>query len=190
MANTHSRLIAGASIDGVDLWSLDRHEDARGSFMEVFQASWDSAITPVQWSVVASEPRVLRGVHLHWRHDEYISVVKGRACVGLRDMRPESPTFGTWSLYDLSEHEPAALTFPCGLLHGWYFYEPTLHLQAVSESYIDYHPDDNLGVRWDDPDLEIPWPDDDPIISGRAEGFGTLQDILDTLSRPHEQLER
>ncbi|NNF03149.1 MAG: dTDP-4-dehydrorhamnose 3,5-epimerase family protein, partial [Rhodothermales bacterium] len=163
-----SRLAHGGLIQGVDLWPLTRHEDDRGSFMEVFQEHWGSAIKPVQWSAVGSEPRVFRGMHLHWRHDEYIMVVSGHASVGLRDARPESPTFGVWSLYELYGEQPAALTFPQGIIHGWYTHEPTLHLQAVSEAYVDYHPEDNIGVRFDDPDLGIPWSDPDPILSERA----------------------
>lgn len=180
-ASRSSRLSRGGLIDGVDLWKLERHEDERGSFLEVFQDHWGSAIKPVQWSAVTSEPRVFRGMHLHWRHDEYIMVVSGHASVGLRDARPESTTFGVWSLYELFGEQPAALTFPQGIIHGWYTHEPTLHLQAVSEAYVDYHPEDNIGVRFDDPDLEIPWSDPDPIISERAEAFGTLEDALRTV---------
>jgi dTDP-4-dehydrorhamnose 3,5-epimerase len=107
--------------------------------------------------------------------------VSGHASVGLRDARPDSPTFGVWSLFELRGSSPAALTFPQGILHGWYFHEPTFHLQAVSEAYVDYHPDDNIGVRWDDPDLEIPWPDRDPVVSERAAGFGTLHEAIRTI---------
>lgn len=180
-ASRHSRLAHGGLIQGVDLWKLKRHSDERGSFMEVFQNHWGSAIDPVQWSAVTSEARVFRGMHLHWRHDEYIMVVSGHASVGLRDARPESPTFGVSSMYELFGEEPAALTFPQGIIHGWYFHEPTLHLQAVSEAYVDYHPEDNIGIRFDDPDLEIPWTDPDPVISDRACDFGTLKEALKTV---------
>jgi len=135
----------------------------------------------VQWSVVSSAARVLRGVYLHQRHDEYLCVVQGHASVGLRDLRPGSPTVGTWSFIELYGQDLMALCFPRGIAHGWYFHEASMHLQAVSESYDDYHADDNLGCHWADPELEIPWPDRSPILSARSESLGTLRELLSAL---------
>jgi dTDP-4-dehydrorhamnose 3,5-epimerase len=177
-----SRLVAGTTIDGVALRRLNMHPDHRGCFTEVFQQSWDTCITPVQWSVVQSHARVFRGVHLHRRHDEYFSVLQGRATVGLRDIRPWSPTRDCWVMYELSGADLACVTFPVGVLHGWCFHEDTLHLQAVSEAYVDYGKDDNWGCVWSDPALEIPWPIiGEPIVTQRASDFPTLGALLDAL---------
>jgi dTDP-4-dehydrorhamnose 3,5-epimerase len=177
-----SRLVAGSTIDGVALRRLTMHHDHRGCFTEVFQRSWGTCITPVQWSVVQSRARVFRGVHLHRRHDEYFSVLQGRATVGLRDIRPWSPTRDRWVMYELSGADLACVTFPLGVLHGWYFHEDTLHLQAVSEAYIDYGKDDNWGCVWSDPALEIPWPiTEEPIVTPRAGDFPSLRTLLDAL---------
>lgn len=177
-----SRLVAGSAIDGVEFRPLTMHADHRGRFTEVFQQSWGTCITPVQWSVVQSEARVFRGVHLHRRHDEYFSVLRGRATVGLRDIRPWSATRGRWAMYECSGDDLACLTFPLGILHGWYFHEASLHLQAVSEAYVDYGTDDNWGCVWSDPALEIPWPiSSEPIVTRRAGDFPTLQALLDAL---------
>lgn len=177
-----SRLVAGTAIDGVELRRLTTHCDHRGGFTEVFQQSWHTCISPVQWSVVRSHARVFRGVHLHRRHDEYFAVLQGRATVGLRDIRPWSPTRDAWAMYELVGADLACVTFPLGVLHGWYFHEDTLHLQAVSEAYADYGEDDNWGCVWSDPALEIPWPiADDPIVTRRAGDFPTLGALLDAL---------
>jgi dTDP-4-dehydrorhamnose 3,5-epimerase len=177
-----SRLMAGHAIDGVDLRVLDTRRDHRGSFTEVFQEHWNTCITPVQWSVVHSQPRVFRGVHLHRRHDEYFGVILGRAFVGLRDVRPWSATRGAWALYELVGDDPACLTFPLGLLHGWYFSEETIHLQAVSEAYRDYADDDNWGCVWSDPALEIPWPfAGEPVVTTRVRDFPTMAALLEAL---------
>ena len=177
-----SRLVAGHPIDGVEFRPLDMRPDHRGSFTEVFQQHWGTCITPVQWSVVHSHTRVFRGVHLHRRHDEYFAVLQGRATVGLRDLRPWSPTRGAWAMYELSGIELACVTFPLGILHGWYFHEESIHLQAVSEAYIDYGKDDNWGCVWSDPALEIPWPfTDEPVITARAGDFPTLKALVAAL---------
>ena len=174
-----SRLLAGHGIDGVELRLLDMRRDHRGSFTEAFQSDWQTGIVPVQWSIVHSRASVFRGMHVHRRHDEYFAVVQGRAAVGLRDMRPWSPTRNAWALYELSDREIACLIFPPGLLHGWYFHEDSIHLQAVSEPFAQYAGDDNWGCRWSDPALEIPWPfTAEPILTERARTFPSLGELI------------
>lgn len=172
-----SKLIAGSPISGVDFVKVDEKCDARGSFSEVFQNHWNTCLTPVQWSAVKSKSKVFRGMHLHKRHDEYFSLLSGHCLVGLKDIRPGSITEGVVSLYELHAEDMAAIVFPKGLLHGWYFYKDSIHIQAVSEAYVDYGMDDNWGCRWDAPDLEIPWPMNDVILSDRASGFPTEAEL-------------
>jgi dTDP-4-dehydrorhamnose 3,5-epimerase len=174
-------LVSGSPIEGVVVRPLSRHRDDRGSFMEVFQQYWDGPIDPVQWSAVESEANVIRGPHVHLNHDEYFSTLVGRALVGLRDIRPCSPTRNKSCLIEVSAEAPVAVLFPKGLLHGWYFPERSIHIQAVSEAYRDYHSYDNLGCRWDDPDLAIPWPCTEPILSERASQFMSLTELLTAL---------
>lgn len=145
--------------------------------MEIFQTYWDGPIDPVQWSLVESSPGVLRGPHLHLNHDEYIMAFRGEVYVGLRDLRPGSPTRNCSCMLRLSGDAPVAVLFPRGLLHGWCFTQPTLHAQAVSESYRDYHAHDNFGCIWSDPALDLPWPISDPIVAERAQGFPTLAEL-------------
>lgn len=172
-----SGLAAGLPLAGVELRPLHCHRDARGSFTEYFVQSWGTGIAPVQWSVVQSQANVLRGLHYHRRHDEYFALISGRACVGLRDVREDSSTRDGWSLYELTASAPCCLIFPPGLLHGWYFHEDSVHLQAVSESHDDYGHDDNLGCHWSDPALEIPWPCTSPLLADRAARFPGLREL-------------
>jgi dTDP-4-dehydrorhamnose 3,5-epimerase len=176
-----SRFMAGGVIADVALQRLKMNVDLRGCFTEVFQEAWNTCIKPVQWSVVHSHSGVFRGMHLHRRHDEYISVLAGRVSVGLRDLRPWSRTRDMWALYDIRGDDLACLTFPAGVLHGWYAQQPTMHLQAVSESYRDYGTTDNWGCHWSDPALEIPWPFTDPIVSVRASDFSTVRELTGAL---------
>lgn len=170
----HSRLINGGEISQVALTKLERHVDHRGSFTETFREAWGTVIQPVQWSFVESESNVLRGMHIHLRHDEYFCLVKGHCLLALKDIRPGSTTEGVFSMYELFGEDLAALTFPRGVIHGWYFSEPSMHIQAVSESYSDYGKDDNWGVSWKAADLEIPWPDIAPVLSERARNFPSV----------------
>ncbi|MBY5952696.1 dTDP-4-dehydrorhamnose 3,5-epimerase family protein [Algoriphagus marincola] len=176
-----SRLIAGQEIEGVVLKTLKENIDYRGSFTEVFNHRWNLDLNAVQWSYVKSESNVFRGLHFHKRHDEYFCIVSGHCELGLKDMRPDSPTYLNWQLYELFGDDLAALVFPRGLLHGWYFFTPSVHLQSVSESYVDYGKDDNWGVYWNDKDLGIPWSFTDPIISTRASDFPDLLSFINAI---------
>jgi dTDP-4-dehydrorhamnose 3,5-epimerase len=177
-----SPLIAGRMIDGVELRELASHKDGRGDFSEFFSTGWDGAVSPAQWSVVTSVPGVLRGMHLHRRHDEGFLLLRGRAHVGLRDIRPGSPTEGVSSLFEFSADPLVYLTFPRGIVHGWTFPAPSIHLQSVSETYGAYGGDDNLGCHWSDPALDIPWPKRPTVVAPRAKAFGSLGELIaDTL---------
>lgn len=169
-----SSLSKGSPIDGVELRHLKVNADNRGTFTEVFVKSWQSPIDLAQFSVVASEAGVMRGCHFHRNHDEYFCLLKGSASVGLRDERTGSPTYGRWSLYSLYEYDLAALMFPAGLVHGWYFHQDSLHLQGVSEAYESYSDYDNYRVHWLDPELEIPWPTKDATLSELARSAPSL----------------
>ena len=176
-----SSLIAGKQIQGARLKFLDEHKDYRGSFIEIFEQKEDIGVKPTQWSLVKSEANVFRGMHLHKRHDEYFCITQGACLVGLKDIRPESPTYFQSSLYQLSGNDLASLVFPKGVLHGWYFFEPSIHIQAVSESYRDYGHDDNWGCYWGDPELDIPWNFENPVISERSKNFPNLKNLITSL---------
>lgn len=171
------RMIAGAK-----LRHLAVHSDARGSFTEFFSRTWSDGESPAQWSVVASTGGVLRGMHLHRRHNEGFLLLKGHASVGLRDVRPGSPTEGVSALFEFTGDNPVYLTFPRGVVHGWLFHQPSVHVQSVSETFAEYGGDDNLGCHWSDPALTIPWPFKPTVLAPRAAAFGTLAELMrDTL---------
>ncbi|HEY7562799.1 MAG TPA: dTDP-4-dehydrorhamnose 3,5-epimerase family protein [Gaiellaceae bacterium] len=157
---------------------LRPHADERGSFTELYRAEWPTGIAPIQWNAVQSNADVLRGVHVHVRHDDYLTVPFGRAIVGLRDLRRGSETEGVSAVVELGSNQPAAMVIPHGVAHGFYFPEPTLHVYAVSEYW---NPADELGCRWDDPDLEIPWPTETPRVSERDAAAPPLQGLMKQL---------
>ncbi|HSM01053.1 MAG TPA: dTDP-4-dehydrorhamnose 3,5-epimerase family protein [Acidimicrobiia bacterium] len=164
---------------GVDLRQLVMHPDQRGVFTEVFRREWGVGLDPVQWNVVRSEPGVLRGVHVHLRHADYLLVVEGLATIGLRDLRQGSPTQGRALTLDLDGKTMVALTIPVGVAHGFLFHSPSIHVYAVSH-YWD--PDDEFGCHWGDPELEIDWPFTPSIVSARDAAAGSLSDLLARLA--------
>lgn len=160
------------------LTPLEPHSDDRGTFTELFRAEWETGVEPIQWNAVHSEANVLRGVHVHPRHDDYLTLVRGRTTIGLRDLRADSPSAGATACVELSAEHPAAISIPHGVAHGFYFHEPSTHIYAVSH-YWDLA--DELGCRWDDPALEIPWPQASAHISPRDEALPRLEVMLGEL---------
>jgi dTDP-4-dehydrorhamnose 3,5-epimerase len=163
---------------GILLVPLDPHVDDRGCFTELYRAEWPTTVAPIQWNAVRSEAGVARGVHVHIRHADYLTVPMGLAEVGLRDLRRGSPTEGMTALVQLGGDDAGALVIPPGVAHGFYFPEPSLHVYAVTEYW---NPTDELGCRWDDPDLEIPWSVDSARISDRDAQAPSFQALMTEL---------
>lgn len=168
--------------EGVGVLELRDHADDRGVFTELFRSSWGLGVDPVQWNVVRSEANVLRGVHVHPVHDDLLTVATGRAVIGLRDLRTDSPTLGAAALVELNETDPGLIRIPHGVAHGFLFLERSLHVYAVSHAW---HPDDERLCRWDDPALGIDWPVEHPCLSerdGAAAGLAEMVEAVPWLS--------
>jgi dTDP-4-dehydrorhamnose 3,5-epimerase len=160
---------------GSQLRRLTMHGDERGVLTEMFRETWDVGISPKQWNMVRTAAGVLRGVHVHPRHVDYLLVLDGRATIGLRDLREGSPTAGLATTVEMRGDELSALTIPTGVAHGFYFHEPSIFVYAVSE-YWD--PADELGCHWADPALEISWPVKTALVSERDEAAPPLSEIV------------
>jgi len=174
LTETHQLGGSVALPHGVTLRALSTHRDRRGSLTELFRAEWEMGAPPAQWNYVESEARVLRGVHAHFRHSDYLFLLRGRSTIGLHDLREGSPTEGLSALVELRGEELSALYIPPGVAHGFYMHEPSIHVYAVSE-YWD--PADELGCHWADPGLGLRWPDESPLISERDAGLSTLDEL-------------
>jgi dTDP-4-dehydrorhamnose 3,5-epimerase len=157
--------------DGVLCRELKTHVDYRGELTELFRAEWQNGPAPVQWNFVRSQENVLRGVHVHPRHDDYLIVLENRMVLGLKDLRTDSPTHGRVSIIELDGERLSAIHIPHGVAHGFYVPSGALHVYAVS-SYWD--PSDELRCRWDDPELGMTWPTDSPVLSEADTTAGTL----------------
>lgn len=162
-------------IDGVVLSELTSHTDDRGQLTEVFRQSWLPDTRFIQWNLVHSKGNTLRGVHLHVRHSDYLTVVAGRMIIGLKDMRRGSSSFGCERRVELDADTPRTLFIPVGVAHGFWFPEPASFLYAVSDYF---HQDDELAVRWDDPALGMFDHSLDPLLSERDRVAGSYAALL------------
>lgn len=161
--------------DGVTFTTLAMHADERGVFTEIHRDSWSERPQAVQWNVVNSRKNVLRGVHFHRRHHDYIVVIRGLATFCLWDLRQGSPTHGLVARLELSGKQLRGLYLPPGVAHGFFFHTAATHVYSVTEYW---NTEDELGFRFDDPDAGMPWPNPQPRLSARDTNLPPLRSVI------------
>jgi dTDP-4-dehydrorhamnose 3,5-epimerase len=139
--------------------------DDRGYFSEIFRMDNFIEHAPkvefVQdnqsFSALAG---TIRGIHFQSRpaaQGKLVRCVAGRLLDVAVDLRADSPTFGRWISVILSAEELNQLWLPVGFGHGFCTLEPNT---IISYRVTDYYsPQHDLGVRWDDPEIAVQWPD-------------------------------
>lgn len=174
-----TQVIEVDKIRGVYLVSPQSFRDDRGVFAETYRRSWfPQGREMVQGSRSDKTPGSLVGLHYHMHQADYWYVVSGRAQVVLADLRVGSPTeLGIFSI-ELGSENPQGLFIPPGVAHGFACLEQMV-LTYLVDGY--YNPNDELGVRYDDPDLRIEWLLATPVISARDEKNPLLADLDDYL---------
>jgi len=160
--------------EGVALKALTPHRDSRGTLVEIYRDMWDLGCRPVQVNAVTSGANVLRGVHVHVAHTDHLVVVAGKMILGLHDMRDKSPTAGMSCLVELDAANPRAAMIPVGVAHGFYFPEPSLTVYGVSQYWNE---DDEFGCRWECPELKLPFPATNPLLSDRDAAAGDYAEL-------------
>lgn len=156
--------------------------DERGFFMETYRrddyAWYGIPRDLVQDNLSYSCRGVLRGLHLQWPYPQgkLVQVFSGEVFDVAVDVRRGSPTFGRWVGVRLSGKNKRQLWVPTGFAHGFYVTGPdALFAYKYSEFY---HPETELSVRWDDPDIGIEWPlVGRPDLSPRDLEAGLLRDV-------------
>jgi len=173
------------AIEGVLLLQPRVFGDARGFFFESFnQKAFDAAIGGhvdfVQDNHSRSARGVLRGLHFQMgakAQGKLVRVTAGAVFDVAVDIRRDSPTFGRWVGAELSGDNHRQLWIPPGLAHGFLVLSETADFLYKTTEY--YSPADEGAVRWDDPDLDIAWPDlgSPPALSAKDAAAGRLRDL-------------
>ena len=144
--------------------------DDRGFFLEIFQAERYSHLADIKLPFVQdnhsrSTRGVLRGLHFQRTKPQgkLVRVVRGEVYDVALDIRQGSPTFGQWEAIILSEENKTQFWVPPGFAHGFVVLSDTADFEYKCTDYYD--PSDEASILWNDPDLDIPWPIDNPILS-------------------------
>ncbi len=160
---------------GVTLTDLTMNQDERGTFTEIYRDEWKRDFNVLQWNHVNSNAGVLRGVHVHKKHYDLLTVIRGSGLFGLHDLRENSSSKGLSVFVELSEKKLAVLCIPPGVAHGFYFNEQATHIYGVSE-YWDK--EDELGCHFLSKELNLAWPNPKPFISKRDEELTSYAELI------------
>lgn len=173
--------VTRAPIEGLYIIEPTVHGDSRGYFMETYslrdmqEAGLD--MTFVQDNQSMSRKGVLRGLHFQKEYPQgkLVRVISGRVFDVAVDMRAGSATYGKWFGVELSEENKKQFYVSPGFAHGFLVLSDTAEFCYKVTDF--YHPGDEGGIAWNDPEIGVEWPEVVGTYRGTASAEGyTLSD--------------
>lgn len=155
-------------IESVCIIETKRHGDSRGYFMETYQEQVfrDAGLgySFVQDNQSCSQRGVLRGLHFQktFPQAKLVRVLNGEVFDVAVDLRDGSASYGKWVGVLLSSSNGKQLLIPRGFAHGFVVVSDYAEFAYKCDEF--YHPEDEGGISWNDPDIAIQWPDVGEII--------------------------
>lgn len=151
------------------------HSDDRGYFMEAYnendmkEAGID--VRFVQDNQSMSKKGVLRGVHSQkdFPQGKLVRVISGVVFDVALDLRRSSPTYGEWYGMELSSDNKMQLYLPPGVAHGFLVLSDESEFLFKTTDF--FHPGDEVGILWNDPEIGIQWPCIDRIVMSEKDKF-------------------
>lgn len=163
--------VVDTGLDGVKIVKPRVFGDERGFFMETFNAR-DAAtaglpVSYVQDNHSQSSRGVLRGLHFQYPQwqGKLIRAVRGSIFDVAVDIRRSSETYGKWFGAVLSEENKTQMYVPEGFAHGFAVLSDTA--DVIYKCTTLYEPSQDRCLLWNDPDIGIDWPVEEPLISDK-----------------------
>ena len=175
--------VTESGIKGVFIIEPDVYEDDRGFFMETFHNERYRKLLGinldfVQDNISRSSKNVLRGMHFqkNYPQGKIVSASRGEILDVVVDLRKGSPTYGTWESFRLSEKNKLQVWIPPGFAHGFLVMSDSADFEYKCTGN-NYHPEDELCLMWNDPEVAIDWTINDPILSEKDKKGLSLKDL-------------
>lgn len=169
-------------LPGVRIIEPKTYSDARGFFVETFQAERYRTEAGIDLAFVQdnhsrSTRGVLRGLHAQKIRPQgkLVRVARGEAFDVAVDINPISSTFGQWVGVNLSDVNQRQLWIPPGYAHGFVVLSELVDFEYKCTDY--YHPGGEIGLIWNDSEVGIEWPTMNPILSEKDKKLPTLAQI-------------
>ena len=174
--------IIKTDIDGILIFQPHVFEDERGYFFESFRKEkfqqFGLDVDFVQDNESKSQKGVLRGLHFQnppYEQGKLIRVVTGAVLDVAVDIRKDSETYGKWISQELSAANKTMIWIPPGFAHGFLTLLGNTIFQYKCTGY--YNKESEGGISWNDPDLNIKWNIEDPIVSSKDQSATRFKDF-------------
>ena len=169
-----------SGIEGLCLITPAVHGDSRGYFMETYnqndmhEVGFDYNF--VQHNQSMSTKGVLRGLHFQkqFPQTKLVRVIKGEVFDVVVDLRSGSDTYGKWHGEILTEENKHQFLIPKGFAHGFLVLSDMAEFCYLCDDF--YHPNDEGGLAWNDPEIGIVWPRLEGVYQGNAGAAGYTVD--------------
>jgi dTDP-4-dehydrorhamnose 3,5-epimerase len=179
--------VVPTELDGVVVVEPDVFRDHRGFFLEIWnhEKYRELGILPafVQFNHSLSRKGTVRGLHAQLTHPQakLVRVLSGSIYDVAVDIRSGSPLFGKWVARELSAENCRQMFIPAGFAHGFAVTSGEAQVEYACSDY--YHPEGEIAISCMDPDLGIPWPVEEPILSPRDQAAPRLAELASRLGR-------
>jgi len=173
-----------------DAWIIipDRYEDNRGWFSESYGENKIESFLEIcnkfnftqDYQSMSIYPKTIRGLHYQeapFERTKLVQCVNGAIFDVIVDIRQESKTFLQWESFILSEENGYQLLVPTGFAHGFFTLKAYTKVFYKMDSL--YSTDHYRGISWNDPILNINWPDkENVIISDKDSKLPTIKELF------------
>ncbi|HET7052925.1 MAG TPA: dTDP-4-dehydrorhamnose 3,5-epimerase [Solirubrobacterales bacterium] len=172
-------------LDGVVLLEPEVHGDARGFMVETYRRdSWAEhgvEVEFVQHNHSRSSRGTLRGIHFQTEPGQakLVRCSRGKIFDVAVDLRTGSATYGQWEGHELDDEAHRQLFIPAGFGHGFAVLSDVADVAYLLSS--PYDPATEAGIAWDDPDVGVEWPVEDPLLSERDKSAPSLFEVAESL---------
>ena len=164
-------ILKTTKFDDVYIFVPEVYKDTRGYFYESYNARFlkdkiNSETCFVQDNHSMSSKNVLRGLHYQrppYEQAKLIRVITGKIYDVIVDIRKDSPDFGKWQGFTLSSDNNYQLWIPRGFAHGFLSLEENTQVIYKTDNF--YNKEASISIMYNDIDLQIEWPVDDPVLS-------------------------
>lgn len=164
-------------LPGAYVIDLEKRGDSRGFFARAFcvreftEHGLLSSIVNINNSLSATKG-TLRGMHYQLApkaETKIVRCIRGSLCDIILDLRPTSPTFGRHTKVELTAENRRMLYVPKGFAHGFITLEDDTEVMYLVDEY--YAPEQERGVRWNDPHFGLEWPAQPTILSDKDRAY-------------------
>ena len=173
-------MIIKTKFDGLILVKNKKFNDSRGYFKELIVEKNIKVKFPFH-VMSFSKKNIIRGLHIQTKNPQgkFVTVIKGKIFDVTVDLRKKSKTYGKYFSKILSAKNSLSIYIPPGFAHGYHVLSENAIFNYKCTDY--YHPEDEHGVKWNDPSINIEWVKGDKIISQKDSNFLNLNKIDEAL---------